>query len=199
MYVSYNQDDWHIWLPLAESSYNNAEHSSHLAKEELVLAIRQFKKFADGDRKIPPDFQPGEKVWIASKNIKTKRPTKKHSERWLGPFEVFKKIGSHECHLKLPQKWKAVHPVFHVSLLEPVKKSTVLNQHQLQPMPVLVEEQEEWGVAQILDSKLKRGKLLYLVEWRGFSEDPERTTWEPASNLTSSPDLVMDFSHFVPG
>ncbi|MBW0560433.1 hypothetical protein O181_100148 [Austropuccinia psidii MF-1] len=28
MYVSYHQDYWHTWLPLAEFSYNNAEHSS---------------------------------------------------------------------------------------------------------------------------------------------------------------------------
>ncbi|MBW0471675.1 hypothetical protein O181_011390 [Austropuccinia psidii MF-1] len=59
------------------------------------------------------------------------------------------------------------------------------SQRQLPPPPVLVEEQEEWEVAQVLDSKLKSGKLLYLVEWKGFSEDPARTTWEPASNLTS--------------
>ncbi|MBW0591043.1 hypothetical protein O181_130758 [Austropuccinia psidii MF-1] len=28
MYVSYHQDDWHTWLPLAEFAYNNAGHSS---------------------------------------------------------------------------------------------------------------------------------------------------------------------------
>ncbi|MBW0494568.1 hypothetical protein O181_034283, partial [Austropuccinia psidii MF-1] len=28
MYVSYNQDYWHTWLPLAEFAYNNAENSS---------------------------------------------------------------------------------------------------------------------------------------------------------------------------
>ncbi|MBW0591048.1 hypothetical protein O181_130763 [Austropuccinia psidii MF-1] len=28
MYVSYNQDDWNTWLPLAEFSYNNSDHSS---------------------------------------------------------------------------------------------------------------------------------------------------------------------------
>ncbi|MBW0566732.1 hypothetical protein O181_106447 [Austropuccinia psidii MF-1] len=28
MYVSYHQDDWHTWIPLAEFAYNNAEHSS---------------------------------------------------------------------------------------------------------------------------------------------------------------------------
>ncbi|MBW0545782.1 hypothetical protein O181_085497 [Austropuccinia psidii MF-1] len=163
MYVSYHQDDWYTWLPLAEFAYNNAEHSStkqspfftiygrnpsfdsihisqdspagklstklqsvqQVVKEELESAIRRFKKYADRNREIPPDFQPGDKVWLASKNINPKRPTKKLSERWLGPFEVLKKIGSHAYHLKLPQQWKTVHPVFHVSLLEPVKHSTM--------------------------------------------------------------------------
>ncbi|MBW0560255.1 hypothetical protein O181_099970 [Austropuccinia psidii MF-1] len=115
-----------------------------VVKEELESAIKRFKKYADRNRGIPPDFQPGEKVWLASKNMKTTRPTKKLSERWLGPFEVLKKIGSHAYHLKLPQQWKSVHPVFHVSLLEPVKQSTIPNQHQLPPPPVIVEEQEEW-------------------------------------------------------
>ncbi|MBW0520183.1 hypothetical protein O181_059898 [Austropuccinia psidii MF-1] len=74
-----------------------------------------------------------------------------------------------------------------------MKQSNIQNLHQLPPPPVIVEEQEEWEVAQVLDSKLKRGKLWYLVEWKGFSEDPERTTWEPASKLTNSADLVKDF------
>ncbi|MBW0540421.1 hypothetical protein O181_080136 [Austropuccinia psidii MF-1] len=202
MYVSYHQDDWYTWLPLAAFAYNNAEHSStkqspfftiygrkprfesihisqdspagilstklqsveQVVKEELDSAISIFKKYADRNRAIPPDFQPGDK-----------------------------NIGSHAYHLKLPQKWKSVQPVFHVSLLKLVKHSTIPNQHQLPPQQVLVEPQEEWEVAQVLDSKLKRGKLWCLVEWKGFSEDPERTTWEPTSNLTNSPDLVKDF------
>ncbi|MBW0578882.1 hypothetical protein O181_118597 [Austropuccinia psidii MF-1] len=165
MYVSYHQDDWYTWLPLAEFAYNNAEHSStkqspfftiygrnpsfdsihisqdspagklstklqsvqQVVKEELESAIRRFKKYADRNRAIPPDFQPGDKVWLASENIKTTRPTEKLSERWLGPFEVMKKIGSHAYHLKLPHQWKSVHPVFHVSLLEPVEHSTIPN------------------------------------------------------------------------
>ncbi|MBW0560201.1 hypothetical protein O181_099916 [Austropuccinia psidii MF-1] len=137
-----------------------------VVKEELESEIRRVKKYADRNRAIPPDFQPGDKLWLASKNIKTTRPTKKSSERWLGPFEVLKKIGSHAYHLQLPQKWKSVHLVFHVCLLEPEKQSAIPNQHQLPPPPVLVEEQAELEVAQVLDSKLKRAKLWYLVEWK---------------------------------
>ncbi|MBW0491824.1 hypothetical protein O181_031539 [Austropuccinia psidii MF-1] len=201
MYVSYHQDDWHTWLPLAEFAYNNAEHSStkqspffiiyerntifdsihtsldspagnlstklqsvqQAVKEELESAIRRFKKYADRNRTIPPDFQPGDKVWLAFKSINTTRPAKKLSERFLGPFDVLKKIGNHAYQLHLPQKWKSAYPVFHVSLLEPVKQSTIPNQHQFPPPPVIVEEKEEWEVAQVLDSNLRRGKLWYLV------------------------------------
>ncbi|MBW0491954.1 hypothetical protein O181_031669 [Austropuccinia psidii MF-1] len=164
-----------------------------VVKEEFESAIRQFKRNADRKRKI----KPGEKLWLASKNIKTTQPTKKLIERWLGPFEVLKKIGSHSYHLKLPQQWKAVHPVFHVSLSEPVKQSIIPNQNQFPPQ-VSVEEQEEWKVAQVLDSKLKRGKLLYLVEWKEFGEDQEGRTWEAASNLTKLPDLVKDSHTLYP-
>ncbi|MBW0517664.1 hypothetical protein O181_057379 [Austropuccinia psidii MF-1] len=144
-------------------------------KEELESEIRRFKKYSDRNRSIPPEFQPGDKVRLASRNIKTTRLTKKLSERWPGPFEVLKSIGSHAYHLKFPQKWNSVHSVFHVSLLESVKQSSIPNCNQMPP-PVLVEEQEECQVAQVLDSKFKRGKLWCLLEWKGFSEYPERTT-----------------------
>ncbi|MBW0592897.1 hypothetical protein O181_132612, partial [Austropuccinia psidii MF-1] len=140
-----------------------------VVKEELESEIRRFKKYADRNSSITPDFQPG-----------------------------YKKIESHAYHLKLPSQWKSVNPVFHVSLLEPVKQSSIPNHHQLPPPLVLVEEQEEWEVAQVLDSKLKRGKLWYLVEWKGFSEEPETTTWETASNLTNLPGLVKDFHSLYP-
>ncbi|MBW0529474.1 hypothetical protein O181_069189 [Austropuccinia psidii MF-1] len=96
----------------------------------------------------------------------------------------------------LPPQWKSIHPVFHISLLEPVKTSAIPNRQQEPPPPVIIEEEEEWEVSQILDSKLKRRKLWYLVEWKGFSHDPERSTWEQAKNLKNFPELVKDF-HFL--
>ncbi|MBW0593232.1 hypothetical protein O181_132947 [Austropuccinia psidii MF-1] len=83
----------------------------------------------------------------------------------------------------LPFQWKSTHPVFHISLLKPVKTSTIPNRHQEPPPPIIIEEEGEWQVFQILDSKLKRGKLWYLVEWKGFSQNSERSTWEPMEKL----------------
>ncbi|MBW0560259.1 hypothetical protein O181_099974 [Austropuccinia psidii MF-1] len=132
------------------------------------------------------------------KEYKDHRATKKLSERWLGHFEVLKKVGSHAYYLKLPLKWKSVYPGFHVSSLEPVKQSSIPNWNQFPPPQILMEEQEEWEVAQVLDSKIKRPKLWYLVQWKGFGEDPEGTMWDPDLNLTSSPDLVKYSHSFYP-
>ncbi|MBW0571102.1 hypothetical protein O181_110817 [Austropuccinia psidii MF-1] len=137
-------------------------------------------------------------VWLSSKNIKSTRPTKKLPERWLGPFLILKKVSTHAYHLKLLSQWKSIHPVFHISLLEPVKTSKIPNRHQEPPPPITIEEEEEWEVSQVLDSKLKRTKLWYLVEWKGFSQDPERSTWEPAKNLKNCCDLVKDFHSLYP-
>ncbi|MBW0474412.1 hypothetical protein O181_014127 [Austropuccinia psidii MF-1] len=63
--------------------------------------------------------------------------------------------------------------------------------------PVIVEEQEEWEVAQVLDSKLKRGKLWYLVEWKGFSEDPERTLGSQLPTLTTHQTLSGISTHCI--
>ncbi|MBW0542888.1 hypothetical protein O181_082603 [Austropuccinia psidii MF-1] len=118
-------------------------------------------------------------VWLSSKKIKSTRPTKKLAERFLGPFPILNKVSTHAYHLKLPSQWKSILPVFHISLLEPVKTSTMPNRHQEPPPTIIIEEEEEWEVSQILDSKLKRVKLWYLVEWKGCSKDSERSTWDP--------------------
>ncbi|MBW0490470.1 hypothetical protein O181_030185 [Austropuccinia psidii MF-1] len=128
-------------------------------KRELEVAMNRSKRYADKNRVIPPVFNPGDMVLLSSKNIKSTGPTKKLSERWLGPFPILNKVSTHAYQLKLPPQWKSIHPVFHTSLLEPVKTSTIPNCHQEPPPLIIIEEEEEWGFSQILDSKLKRGKL----------------------------------------
>ncbi|MBW0489686.1 hypothetical protein O181_029401 [Austropuccinia psidii MF-1] len=82
-------------------------------------------------------------VWLSSNNKKSTRPPKKPSERCLGPFTIFEKVSTHAFHLKLPSQWKSIHPVFQISLLEPVKTSTIPNWHQDPPPPIIIEEEEE--------------------------------------------------------
>ncbi|MBW0540170.1 hypothetical protein O181_079885 [Austropuccinia psidii MF-1] len=82
----------------------------------------------------------------------------------LGRFPILKKVGTQDYHLKLPSYWKYIHPVFYISFLEPVNTSTIPNSNKEPTPPIIIEEEEEWEVSQILDSKIKRGELWYLVE-----------------------------------
>ena len=46
---------------------------------------------------------------------------------------------------------------------------------------VVVEGVEEFEVAKVLDHRKRRGKLEFLVEWKGYGKSDN--TWEPRGNL----------------
>ena len=66
-----------------------------------------------------------------------------------------------------------------MSLLHTVADDPLLGQVNPPTLPVIIEGEEEWEVEEILNSRRMRGRLQYLVKWRGFT-DP---TWEPEENL----------------
>lgn len=50
------------------------------------------------------------------------------------------------------------------------------------PLPIIQPDGEEhYEVERIIDSKMDRGKIKYLVHWKGYPVS-ERT-WEPAENV----------------
>jgi hypothetical protein len=90
--------------------------------EELATDIKFMAQRAaiyyDRRHSMGPELKEGDKVYLLRKNVRTKRPSDKLDHKKLGPFKIDKKIGSVNYKLKLPETMK-VHPVFHISLLEP--------------------------------------------------------------------------------
>jgi hypothetical protein len=104
-------------------------------------------------------------------------------------------------HTPPPDAMRTVHPVFHLSMIEPFTPSTIPNRTQEPPAAIEVEGDLEYEIAEILDSKLdrrRRCKLLYLVKWVGYEGTDEETSWLPADELTHAPDLVADFHKAYP-
>src|SRR5277367_775824 len=89
-----------------------------------------------------------------------------------------------------------VHPVFHVSLLEPYRENTLPGRTQEPPLPVEVEGELEYEVARILDSKIERGRLRYSAGWVDCG--PEERTWEPMKNVENALDAVAAFHRAYP-
>ena len=56
-------------------------------------------------------------VYLATKNIIIKKPSKKFDYKYLGLYKVIKKISKNNYQLDLPPK-VPIHPIFYISLLE---------------------------------------------------------------------------------
>ena len=123
-------------------------------------------------------------------------------EKYLGPFEVITQVGMHSFTLRLPDSMRAVHPVFHVSMLEPAHGNIILEQTQSPPPPVEIAGEPEYEISEILDSKIdkcqKHCNIVYLVHWTGYEGTDEETSWILANELGHASKIITDFHRAYP-
>src|SRR5450432_1186617 len=50
---------------------------SEYLQEQIALANSRMEQYANAGRQPSPNYQPGDKVWLSMRNIKTQRPAKK--------------------------------------------------------------------------------------------------------------------------
>ena len=170
-------------------------------KNNIAEAQKQYQVQADKHRISPPEFNIGDQVFVKAKYFRTTRPSPKLSERYLGPHTIIEKAGTLSYVLQLPDTFKTVHPVFHVSMLEPFTQNTIPRRTQSPPPPVQIEDELEYELDVILDSKIdnrRRCKLLYLVKWSGYENTEDETSWLPASELDHAQDLITEFHRQYP-
>ena len=86
-----------------------------VCKKNLYHA-QKLQKQAHNKGVKPRSYTPGDKDWLNSKYIKTKR-NRKFEAKFFGPFQVLHSVEKQAYKLKLP-KWWTLYNVFHISLLE---------------------------------------------------------------------------------
>jgi transposase InsO family protein len=165
-------------------------------QRNLELAQQRMKSQADKHRSIAPEYKIGDQVWLSTANLKLQRESRKLTERWLGPYAIVKLVGPNAVELKLPRGMR-IHPVVNISRVKPYRER-LPGQPIVKPGGVLVTEdgQQEYVVEKIIDSRLKQGKIEFLVHWEGY-EDVDRT-WEPEGNLSNAPEKVKEFYAHTP-
>jgi len=190
------QTDRESWSDAARPYLANLEAMHAKLRQTIANAQTRYQKWGDNHRLSAPEIKIGDNVFVLAKFIKTTRPLKKLSERYLGPFEVIGHPGTHSYLIKLPEHLRSIHPVFHISQLEPSPTSQIPDRHNPPPPPIKTADHLEFEVAQILDSKLdKRRKdpLLYYVHWAGYEGTGEEYSWLMAANLENAAELMTDF------
>ncbi|KAL0168611.1 hypothetical protein M9458_036833, partial [Cirrhinus mrigala] len=174
------------WFRESERVWDNAHH-------HLQRAVRRTKAVADQRRITGPTFTPGQKVWLSTRDIRLRLPSKKLSPRFVGPFTILEQVNPVTFKLQLPPHYK-IHPTFHVSLLkpcyDPLLPSTEPGHEEEPPPPMVLEEGSIYSVKEILRSRRRGGRLEYLVDWEGFG--PEERSWVPRDDILD-PTLTDEF------
>ncbi|KAJ1581069.1 hypothetical protein NDA15_003774 [Ustilago hordei] len=134
------------------------------------------------------EFKVGDMVYINRRNWKTRRPTPKLDTRFAGPYPVQERVGRRAYRITLPANLR-VHDVFHVSMLEPAKTSSLPHRTDQPIIPSLPDEDLDFEVEALVDKRSFNGTTEYKVLWRGYSE--EAASWEPVENL-NCPDLIQE-------
>ena len=114
-------------------------------------------------RHKPRHFNVGNEVLLSSKNICLVWPSKKLDNYFLRPFKILDVVGKQAYYLELPQTYSQIHPVFHVSLLEPYQQHAS-EEPSIPPPAILLPDSEEWEVEKILDEHKHYKKMQYLVK-----------------------------------
>ena len=107
-----------------------------------------MSKYYNQKRLKGPTFAEGDMVYLSTKNITTKRPSKKLDNKFLGPYPIVKKISENNYQLELPYKVR-IHPVFHISLLESAADTIKVH---TEADDIEVEGEQEYEPERILDS-----------------------------------------------
>ncbi|XP_048036069.1 uncharacterized protein LOC125261562 [Megalobrama amblycephala] len=159
-------DSWNQYLGWAEYAQNSLRQpSTGLTPFQLTDYLR---------RSETPTYQPGQKVWLSTRDIRLRRPCRKLSPRFIGPFTILEQINPVTYKLQLPPEYR-IHPTFHsLALTEPNPPS---HSYWMTELP-------------ILNSRCRSGQLEYVVDWEGYG--PEERSWVPRNNILD-PNLLETF------
>ncbi|GJV37372.1 hypothetical protein Tco_1409849 [Tanacetum coccineum] len=115
-----------LWAEIGESSLIRHELIQEttdkvvLIKEKLKAARDRQKSYADNKRK-PLEFEAGDRVMLKVspwKCVIRFGKKGKLAPRYVGPFEIFKRIGPVAYRLRLPDELSEIHDTLHVSNLK---------------------------------------------------------------------------------
>ena len=156
------------------------ERIKHI-REKIQTAQSQQKSYADIKRR-PLEFNEGDHIFLRvtpTTGIGRALRTKKLNPRYLGPFQILKRVGPVAYQVALPPYLSNLHDVFHVSQL---KKYNPDESHVLQPETVQLRADLTYQTLPVRiverSDKQLRDKTVSLVKVAWGQTGTEEYTWE---------------------
>ena len=188
------------WTEVGESSITGPDlirdtsEKVSLIRQRLLTSQSRHKSYADVRRR-PLEFEVGDHVFLKvmpKRGVVRFDKCGKLSPRFIGPYEILKRIGTVAYRLALLPSMSGVHEVFHVSML---RRYTPDPAHvvDLGQIEVDTDGTFEEGPVCIVDSRdkvLRRKTVrLVLVLWRHYGV--EESTWEHEDTMRATYPFVF--------
>jgi len=106
-------------------------------------------------------------------------------------FRITKDIGSGAFQLELPEGWM-IHNIFNEDLLTRCVEPKFKGQYEdPEPLPMIINEEEEYEVEEVRKHR-KRGRgMQYLVHWKGYGDEHDQ--WIAETGLPHAKEAIEDY------
>ncbi len=173
----------------AENISENMNKTLKFARESLVKTREQMMKQVNKHRK-EVDYEIKSKMFLNERNIVTARSFKKLDDKMLDSFINLDLVDS-SYKLKLSESMR-VHDVFHSDLLRSAVDDLLPDQKNESSDSIVINDEDEWEIDDILNSRRYRRRLQYRVKWNDYDND---LNWYNADGdeFMNAQEVVDDF------
>ncbi|GJF00601.1 related to transposon-encoded proteins [Phanerochaete sordida] len=172
-------------------------HELHFElRKQIAKSQKCYQGLADARRAPLSELWVGDQVYVKARFFRTTCPSPKLAEKMLGPYKVVAKVGPQLYSLQLLRKFRAVHPAYHISMLEPHVFSSIPGRTLSPPPLVELDGELEYKISEIVDFKIdkrRRCPLLYKVRWLNYEATDNEFEWIPATELEHAQEHISDF------
>ncbi|KAJ9699024.1 hypothetical protein PVL29_007877 [Vitis rotundifolia] len=191
------------WIEMGESRLLGPEivqettEKMQLIKEKLKIAQDRQKSYAD-KRRRPLEFEEGDWVFVkvsSRRGIFRFGKKGKLAPRFVGPFQIDKRVGPVAYKLILPQQLSLVHDVFHVSMLRKCTPDPtwVMDLQDVQISEDTSYVEEPLRILEVGEHRF-RNKVIPAVKVWWQHHGIEEATWEPEEEMRRHyPQLFYEF------
>ncbi len=159
--IEYESSRERLQTAKVENISENMNKTLKFARESLVKTREQMMKQVNKHRK-EVDYEIESKMFLNERNIVTARSFKKLDDKMLDSFINLDFVDS-SYKLKLSESMR-VHDVFHSDLLRSAVDDLLPDQKNESSDSIVVNDEDEWKIDDILNSRRYRRRLQYRVK-----------------------------------
>ena len=176
------------WLQQLKEASEKARRAILSSNEKMALQANKKRR--------PCDIKLGDLVLLSTKHLLPEgiSGARKFMPKFCGPFKVTRVITAVTFALDLPEpiRERRIHNAFHAKLLRKYNSDETFDREPPKPPPVeLADGTTEYEVEKILKRRTRRGRVQYLVHWKGYPNS--ENSWISPNDL-HAPALLKEFN-----